>query len=312
MIRTLLLFLLLLIVVGLVALGWSFRAAVLPVEDAFAVDVPEASPPAGMRLSVLHAGRMASVAAMAYRGGGFTDERAFGMDPVLIEHPRGDLLIDSGFGRDVEQHFRTTPKLMQWTADYEEEITVADRFADAGREPDSLHAVLLTHAHWDHVSGLADLPGVPVWLPRDELDFVQSGHPSARLAASLGGVEWHSYAFEDGPYLGFERSLDFHGDGSVVVVPAGGHTPGSVIIFVTLPDGVRYAFIGDLTWQAEGVDLPAERPWVSRQLVDVDAQRVREQLVRLHQLQEVMPELQIVPAHDRGVARTLPEFDARS
>jgi N-acyl homoserine lactone hydrolase len=43
------------------------------------------------------------------------------------------------------------------------------------------------------------------------------------------------------------------GDGSIVLVPAPGHTPGSIVAFIALPTGKRYALIGDLTWQLEGV-----------------------------------------------------------
>ena len=63
-----------------------------------------------------------------------------------------------------------------------------------------------------------------------------------------------------------------YGDGSVVVVLAGGHTTGSVVVFVTLPTGQRYAFIGDLTWQLEGVRDMAERPLLMRKLADMRSQ----------------------------------------
>ena len=294
-------------VVGLMALASTFRAVTLPVPEGpeVAVAAPPAPPP--VRLSVLHAGRMFSAAAMAFRGGAFNDERIFGMDAVLIEHPQGSLLIDSGFGEDVAAHFATTPMLMQKVSRYEEEIPVAQQLRAAGRDPGDLLGVILTHAHWDHVSGLADLPGVPVWVPQAEHDFIHTGDPATALARNLAGsIEWQIYAFDDGPFLGFDRSLDVFDDGSVVLVPSGGHTPGSVIVFVSLPEGQRYGFVGDLVWQAEGITLPAERPWMTRRLVDVRADVVSERIVQLHRLAQQMPELTLVPAHDRRVMATLP------
>jgi glyoxylase-like metal-dependent hydrolase (beta-lactamase superfamily II) len=74
------------------------------------------------------------------------------------------------------------------------------------------------------------------------------------------GIRYEEYGFEGGPYLGFPQSHDVYGDGSIVVVPAPGHTPGNVIIFVTLRNGTRYAFVGDLVWQLEGITLREERP----------------------------------------------------
>jgi transposase len=41
------------------------------------------------------------------------------------------------------------------------------------------------------------------------------------------------------PYLGFPESHGVYGDGSIVVVPAPGHTPGGVITFVTPHNGTR-------------------------------------------------------------------------
>lgn len=295
----------LLVVIGIGALVQSFRARPLAVPPAAPPELLAASPPAGMRLSILAAGRMRSVAGLAYRGGGFDDERVFGMDAVLIEHPAGNILIDAGFGRDVAAHFASNPAPVRWMGGYETEVPVADQLGEAASR---LQAVILTHAHWDHVSGLADLPGVPVWVTAAERRFIASWHPAAKLARSLDGVDWQVYDFPHGPYLGFARSRDVHGDGSLVLVPAAGHTPGGVIVFVHLPDGSRYALVGDLVWQAEGIALPAERPWLVRTLVDVDAGGVRDLVVHMHRLQQQIPGLVVLPSHDRRLMATLPAY----
>ncbi len=111
------------------------------------------------------------------------------------------------------------------------------------------------------------------------------------------------------PYLGFPSSYDVHGDGSVVVALAGGHTTGSVIVFVTLPAGQRYAFIGDVAWQLEGVRRPAERPVLMRKLADVDPGQVREDLLRVASLAGLM---QVVPAHDLTAYEGIPGLAARA
>lgn len=120
------------------------------------------------------------------------------------------------------------------------------------------------------------------------------------------GIRCEEYGFEGEPYLGFPASHDVYGDGSIVVVPAFGHTPGSVITFVTLPNGTRYAFVGDLVWQLEGITLREERPWISRKLTDSDAEGNRENLLRMIALKERMPELIVVPAHDMRVFAEMP------
>ncbi|MGH8453289.1 MAG: MBL fold metallo-hydrolase, partial [Nevskiales bacterium] len=165
---------------------------------------------------------------------------------------------------------------------------------------------VLTHAHWDHVSGLPDLPGVPVWVTQQELDFIHSGKFMATLIASFKDINYRVYGFDHGPYLGFAHSYDVFGDGSVVIVPAAGHTPGSVIAFITTPDAKRYALIGDIAWQKESIAIPAQRPWLPRLMVDEDADSNRALIIKLHELQQTMPDLIMVPAHDRRVWQGLP------
>lgn len=300
-----------LLLVGIGALAWTFTPATLPVPAAAALSIPPAMTTQGVEIKAILAGKMLSRAGMAYRGGSLSEERVFGMGGILVQHPKGTLLFDTGFGSTVDEQFKTTPWLMQQTARYEKEPTVATQLLGAGITLASLTGVVLTHAHWDHVSGLVDLPNVPVFVPQAELDFINSGDPASALAREIGTKNYKVYEFEGGPYLGFDKSHDVFGDGSVVLVPAPGHTPGSIFAFITTSSGQRYVLIGDTAWQAEGVDLPAERPWLSRMLVDNDPEGVRTLLVKLHQLKEAMPDLIVVPAHDRRVWEKLPQLSAK-
>ncbi len=292
------------------ALALTFRAAKLDVPVLAAPALPIANPPAAMTLSALPTGAMASIAAFAYRGGGWRDRRDFAMSPILVRHPRGDLLFDAGFGRDVDRHARGMPWLMRLLASYTKTTPAADQLSRAGYDPSRLAGVVLTHAHWDHVSGLADLPGVPVWLDDAELAFVRSGARMSSLARSLGALPYRTYAFDGGPYLGFPRSHDVWGDGSVVLVPSPGHTPGSIVAFVALPSGARYALLGDVVWQTEGIELPSERPWLTRAMVDEDAAGVRESIRRVAAIHARFPEVRLVPAHDARALAALPTFPA--
>ncbi|HEY1078252.1 MAG TPA: MBL fold metallo-hydrolase [Fontimonas sp.] len=304
--------LLLLLLAALGALVWTFLPQPLPttlaVNETFTA--PQPQPPAGMKLSVMHAGRMESNGLFAYRGGPM-EKREFGMDVVVVEHPQGTLLFDAGFARDVAAQLHVVPALMRSVSKITAEKPVADQLAAAGVAHGAIKGIILTHAHWDHVSGLADLRDIPVWINPAELAFIHSGEVGAQLAAELDAAQalnLREYRFDGPAYWGFPASHDVFGDGSVVLVPGAGHTPGSTIAFVHTPDGKHYALIGDLAWQHEGVDLPAERPWLLRRMVDSDVAGVRDALVRLHLLHKAMPDLMVLPAHDRRVMNLLPEF----
>ena len=71
-----------------------------------------------------------------------------------------------------------------------------------------------------------------------------------------------------------------------------------MIIFVTLHNGARYAFVGDVVWQLEGITLREERSWLIRRVVDSDAAGTRQNLLRMIAIKVRLPELIIVPAHD--------------
>lgn len=291
---------------GLLALTFTGKA--LPLQPLPPFTPPIARGPDGLTIAAIRSGTMSSGAMFAYRGGKPGEERQFNMGGILVRHPRGTLLIDTGFGRNIDAHVQRAPMLARALTKYTKGTPFADRLAAAHIDLKSLMGIVLTHAHWDHVSGLDDLRSVPVMVPQKELDFIRSGGLASDLIRSFGDLDYKVYGFPSGPYLGFEESYDVFSDGSVVLVAAGGHTPGSVIAFVTMPDGRRYAFVGDIVWQHEGVEIPAERPWIARRMADKDEDRVRTVVVRLHMLSERFPELVIVPAHDMRVWDTLPQL----
>jgi N-acyl homoserine lactone hydrolase len=85
-----------------------------------------------------------------------------------------------------------------------------------------------------------------------------------------------------------------------------------VIIFVTLPNGTHYAFVGDLVWQLEGITQREERPWITRRKADTDAEANCENLLHMIALKERLPNLIIVPAHDIRASSQLPRLSQQA
>ncbi len=106
-------------------------------------------------------------------------------------------------------------------------------------------------------------------------------------------------ALKSAPYAGFPQSADLFGDGSVVVVPMPGHTPGSLGVFVNVDATHRYFHVGDaLNERRQAIGLLGKRRVMAE--TDVDAAQTADQVWHLHALVEQNPSLKLLPAHERA------------
>jgi glyoxylase-like metal-dependent hydrolase (beta-lactamase superfamily II) len=165
--------------------------------------------------------------------------------------------------------------------------------------------VILSHVHLDHAGGLMDLPQMPVLLTREELQFANDPEAQAKgftIAAhtqKFPPASAPTLKFDATPYETFDESIDLYKDGSVVVVPLRGHTPGSVGIFVNLSPTRRLFYVGDAVDDERGFE---ERVGKSLILQDSDNDMALANQItgRLSELHEKVPGLAIIPAHGRS------------
>jgi glyoxylase-like metal-dependent hydrolase (beta-lactamase superfamily II) len=287
---------------------YGYTASPLPAPPPLADPLPRASPPAGMAIYALPTGVNHRTAAFAYRGGSPWEKWDSVMTAAVVRHPQGDVLIDTGLGRMIASQMEQMPFLFRLGTDLEQLQTAADQLDAAGYDRKHLRYILLTHAHWDHVSGVPDFPGVPVLVTAAERRFIDEGGFVTVTARGIDRSLLRDYAFKGGPYLGFDHSHDLYGDGSMVIVPAPGHTPGSVVVFVTLPDGARYAFVGDLVWQLEAILEREERPWATSKTLGEDPVALRDALLRMSAIATRYPQVNIVPSHDARGYASIPQW----
>ena len=106
-----------------------------------------------------------------------------------------------------------------------EESVVVDPGADAAELPAACAGILITHSHWDHLGGVADLAertGAKVYMPRQEAPVL--AHPS----------EW----FPEIPLRPYEADVLLDGDEAIELaglafqtVSVPGHSPGHVAFY---------------------------------------------------------------------------------
>ena len=81
------------------------------------------------------------------------------------------------------------------------------------------------------------------------------------------------------------------GDGSLVLLPTPGHTPGSSSLLVRTPQLAPILLIGDLAYSADML-MEDEVPGTG------DAKLLRRSYANVRQLKQMLPGLVLVPSHD--------------
>ena len=105
--------------------------------------------------------------------------------------------------------------------------------------------------------------------------------------------------FDPLAYETFDESADLYKDGSVVVVPLRGHTPGSVGIFVNLSPVRRLFYVGDAVDDERGFEERVAKSLILRDS-DNDSALANQIVAKLGELHEKLPGLAILPAHGRS------------
>lgn len=266
-------------------------------------------------LSIIETGYTMSPEAFVYSGGSLFRKRRISHIAVLVRHPQGDFVFDTGLGKEMEAQFQEHFSAFERTAfKYKRLTTLRENLEANGFNPDSIRFIIPSHLHWDHASGIEDLPNSEVWTLKEEYDFGMSeaakppGFIHEQYDAAF--INWKFLGFDATPYEVFGESHNLFGDGTVVLVKLPGHTEGSIGMFVNLPSGKRYFFTGDLTWVRDGFERPSERPGISRNKVDLDREMVKEYIVKVHHLMKEKPELKVVPAHDFNAQKDIAHFPA--
>lgn len=250
--------------------------------------------------------------ALVVTSGSWFTRRNLSQNAVLIKHPDGDVLIDTGLGRNIEQQFSENSFIDRQLFRYEKVDPAIDQLERHQYDLTQLSKIIPTHLHWDHASGIEDFPRTDIWVQKAEYEQAINGKQPVHIRSQIDdeNIQWKFIELTNKPFEGFTTSFDVYGDGAIVLVDLSGHSAGQLGIFLTTSSGKRYFFIGDTTWTIKGIEDNAQRSDIIKWLVDVNwnTEKNAKQINRLHDMNKKNTRVQIVPAHDEFVMRRLPLY----
>jgi glyoxylase-like metal-dependent hydrolase (beta-lactamase superfamily II) len=204
-------------------------------------------------ITVFEAGYCTHTACMALKGAGFSTCR-FPARAYLIECARGRWLWDTGYA----SHFLdcTRSGLFAWyrrvtPVEFDERDAVVRQLRAHGIKPGDLDAVILSHFHGDHIAGLRDFPGVPMWLSGSgwaatcslrgfralRRGFVPGLIPDD-FEASVTAIETFERVPLPQALFPFTHAYAVPGaEGEMLIVDLPGHAAGHIGAFVATDDG---------------------------------------------------------------------------
>jgi N-acyl homoserine lactone hydrolase len=265
------------------------------------------------RFSVIKTANSAgSLEAMVVAGGRFTHVRKLVHVAVLVEHPDGRFLWDTGLGGELESQMESFNFMDRQLFKIENHIPARQQLQETGFDLATIDMIIPSHMHWDHVSGLEDFVPTPVWVQSGSLEEANAGEPPGFVKSQFDSPEiiWDFITLDDGAYEGFASSKDIYGDGRVVLVNTPGHSIGHLGLFLNFSPEERYFFIGDTAWVHPGIVSNSSRPWIVKALVGVDQnfEQNARTLEHMHELYKSNKSIQFIPAHDEQILATLPIF----
>ena len=259
-----------------------------------------------MKVHVLHTGEVRVSPYLPFGGDNCNLLKASGMTtpkedwiwlPVsvyLIEHPKGLILVDTGWHRDMSPEgvydkaaqikslgSRVLYNVNQGQIPLGE--AVDEQLATMGIKPADLDYVLLTHLDCDHANGLRAVKDAKhIIVAQEELDCARkNGFIRYKKkwweGVDLQTIEWNG---TEGPA---QKSFDLFGDGSIKMINIPGHCDGLCAVKITREDGKYVLLFSDggyatKSWKemiTSGVSLDKEMQrkslqWIRKQSMDAN------------------------------------------
>lgn len=230
----------------------------------------------------------------------------------VIEHRDGLVLFDTGQDRASvtdPAYFPGGPVGLIYKRlarfDIAADQTLTNQLAALGYDIRDVTTAVVSHLHQDHIGGLRELTHAEIVVSRREWETLKEPAPEQkgllRSHIQIPGLRWKHVdprPLTDPALAPFTTGHDLFGDGSMVLVPTPGHTPGSLSMLVRGPHHPPLLMVGDVTYDSALLEA-GHVPGVG------EKRRLTDTTTLINEMQPAQPGLTVLAAHDPGAAAAL-------
>lgn len=157
---------------------------------------------------------------------GETGKLAIPIPCYFIDHPKGTVLFDTGLELPLQSEDEAVVKEALGgfadltTVDFVAGEDIASRLEAFGVDPLKINFIINSHLHFDHCGGNACIPNARVIVQKREW---QAAQEDENIEKGVYVPRHYDLGHER---LEIDGEHDLFGDGSIVLIPSYGHTPG--------------------------------------------------------------------------------------
>lgn len=174
----------------------------------------------------------------------------------LIEHPKGNVLIDAGWDTKYaeERPRRFLGMLDSISAPVVGKADGVDtKLAALGLSPSDIDCVYFSHMDFDHTSGIPLLTGAKRFCAAKEELADANRYFFRYVRETWSGVTVEPFTYQASDVGPVGRAFDVFGDGSVLLVSTPGHSHGHCSVKITGADGGYVILAGDSVYTQRSI-----------------------------------------------------------